>query len=223
MKWFRHDSDSHTNAKMRLILRENSAEGYGICWICRELVAKDGINFRIKAEKEWKNTLKDVTGLSVEKIDSILAYQGKIKAICPNALKKGDLYIPKMKEKADDYAKRVRRLSEQTSDKVPLHNNTLQDITKQHSSTPGVPKAFELWDELYKTATGEKYLFSGARNGKNFKILIDAYTWPKVHDLMKLFFKLAEEDPFCWWKDKLEVGVFFSQVTKLITKITKGV
>lgn len=109
MKYIKHLTDSHSNDKMRLILRKHGLEGIAVCWICRELVAKDGERYRIKAEKDWKTTLVEITKLTTERIDEMLAYQAEVKAISIKALQDGDLYIPKLREYTDEYTKQLRR------------------------------------------------------------------------------------------------------------------
>lgn len=39
MKWFKHDSDSHKNAKLEKVLIKYGADGYALYWMCLECIA----------------------------------------------------------------------------------------------------------------------------------------------------------------------------------------
>jgi hypothetical protein len=173
MKWFKHFTDSHVNGKMRQILRKHGLEGYAFCWVCRELIGKEGSGkFRISSEKEWKLTLKDITGLSEEKIKSYLEYQAQIGAIDHKALEKGDLYIPKMKEYADEYNTRVSRQSPDTLviDKIRLDKIRLEYIKIKRLD---IKNFFP--DDFARTAKSIKNLVSKANN--NDELVIQALHW----------------------------------------------
>lgn len=158
MKWFQHLTDSHNNPKTRNLIRQFGCEGYGILFICREIVGKYGDKFRLKSEKNWKNLLKEATLIDDKKIDEVLNFLATNKDICHKALEIGDLYIPKMKEYSDNWTKKLQRNYEVTTSQVPLHNITLQDITKHYITIKG-------WGE--KSLSKEDY----ARYGKAIKNL----------------------------------------------------
>ena len=59
---------------------------------------------------------------------------GELSLVCGKSLKKGDLYIPKMKEYSDDYTKYLRRKTEETSlriDKIRIDKIILHYIKEQ--------------------------------------------------------------------------------------------
>ena len=94
---------------------------------------------------------------------------------------------------------------------------------KEKSLTPSPTQSiFDFWDKCYKAATGEKYPFFGERDGKIFKSLAVKYGGAKVNSLIGEFFKQADKDPDCWWSDKLDVVVWYRQIPKLITRLTRG-
>lgn len=39
MRWFMHDSNAHTDAKLRKVMMRFGADGYGLYWYCLELIA----------------------------------------------------------------------------------------------------------------------------------------------------------------------------------------
>jgi hypothetical protein len=41
VRWFKHDSDAHTDAKLKRLIMRHGLEGYGLYWYCLELIAAD--------------------------------------------------------------------------------------------------------------------------------------------------------------------------------------
>ena len=120
MKWFKHQSDSYSNLKHQHVLSEHGLEGYGLFWICVEMVAQQGVDYRIEKAKNWKRVLCYITRQKEEKIDEFLKTFAETKLIDQDSLDQGDLYIPKMEDNLDDYTNRVRRVSEPATDNVHL-------------------------------------------------------------------------------------------------------
>jgi len=129
MKWFRHNSDSNSDMGLEAIIENFGMEGYGLYWLCCELVAHQGENYRIKSAKGWQKAIKKRSKLSKEILLKILKEFSTIDLINEKAYNQNDLYMPKMKKYSDDYTKRVRRVSEQSSEKVPLQYNTIHNNT----------------------------------------------------------------------------------------------
>lgn len=166
-------TDSHANRKMRQILRKHGLERYAFCWVCRELIGKEGNGkYRINAEKDWKLTLKDITGLSEEKIKSYLEYQAKIGAIDRKALEKGDLYIPKMKEYGDEYSVRVSR---QSPDTLVIDKIRIDKIRLEYIKVKGLDIKNFFPDDFARTAKAIKNLVTKAQG--NDELVIQALHW----------------------------------------------
>lgn len=165
MKWFKHYSDSHTNLKLRDVLAEHGMEGYGFWWVCVELIAQQGTNFRIKSDKNWKKTLSFDTRIEIKKIDALLNYFSETNLIDKKALENGDLFIPKLKDYGDEYTDKVRRLSRQGTDTIVLDKTRTEEIRLEQN------KIFQEWWDLYP---------SSARNVKKaqaeIKLLLTALT-----------------------------------------------
>lgn len=182
MKWFKHLTDSHANGKMRQILRKHGLEGYAFCWICRELIGKEGNGkYRISSEKDWKLTLKDISGLEEEKINSYLSYQAEIGAIDHKALEKGDLYIPKLKEYGDEYSTRISR---HTPDNVRVDKIRIDKIRLEYIKTKGFRIEDFSSDDFNRTAKAIKTLLIKS----NLK-----------DDLVVKSFKWAGQKEWCDW------------------------
>lgn len=123
MKWFKHMSDSHSNLKLEAVIDEFGMTGYGLFWLCDELIAQQGEGFRLKSEKRWKNALVKKSQMQMFEIEKILAFFSEMKLIDSDALIQGDLYIPKLNEYGDEYTSRkkgVPTVSGETRDNVGL-------------------------------------------------------------------------------------------------------
>lgn len=125
MKWFQHQTHSHTDLALRVVIAEYGLEGYGFYWICCELVGQQGDKYRLNGVKGWLKALKDISKLSEDKIKSILDKFSSLELICRKSLKKGELYIPKMSKYSDDYTKQLRRRFEVGSDNIRQEENRI--------------------------------------------------------------------------------------------------
>jgi hypothetical protein len=140
MKWVQHQSTSHNNLKFQTLLAEFGMAGYGKWWVCVELVAAQGQNYRIKSEKNWKDYLKKVFGDNNEQLEKFLEVCGSSNLIEKASLKKGDLHIPKMSEYCDDYSKKkVRRVSGQDTDNIPLEEKRREEKIKEEKRIEDTP------------------------------------------------------------------------------------
>ena len=138
MKWFQHKSDAYTDFKLQEIIDEFGLEGYGLYWLCCEMVAQQGDDYHLN-NNIWLKAIKRTSRLEEKSINKILTKFGRLALIDENSLLQGILYIPKMAHYSDDYSKRVRRVSEHTSesvrqDKIRIDKNTLDKITLIYKS-----------------------------------------------------------------------------------------
>jgi len=128
MKWFQHQSDAYTDLALQEIITEFGIEGYGLFWICCELVAQQGKNYTIQAKKGWKKALQLISRLPEKKIDKILQKFAELDLISKKAYKHGHLAIPKMRRYSDDYTKKIQRRSGHTPDNVHQDKNRIDKI-----------------------------------------------------------------------------------------------
>jgi hypothetical protein len=135
MKWFKHNSDAHTNLKTGNVIAEHGAAAYGLWWICVELIASQGEQYCLGADKNWKKGLMRASGMTKEEIDPLLNFFAQERLIDSDALKEAQLYIPNLAEYCDDYSSRsVRTKSESVrtkSQNVPLEEKRRE---KKYSS-----------------------------------------------------------------------------------------
>lgn len=129
MKWFKHETDAHTNLKHQSVIEnfaDKGVEAFGYYWACLEIVGHQGENFRLKRAKNWKNQLKKFLGLDIERQEVYLKFFAKKDLIDKKALKIGDLYIPKLEERQDEYTEKLRRKSRHSPDNVPLEQKRIE-------------------------------------------------------------------------------------------------
>ena len=72
MKWFKHDSNAHNDAKIDKVLMKYGAEGYALYWYCIELIAgkvsSDNITFELEHDAEQIAYRLRIDSLRVEEI-----------------------------------------------------------------------------------------------------------------------------------------------------------
>ena len=134
MKWFKHQSDAHTNLKLMQVLDEFGLEGYGLYWLIVEIIAQQGDNFAVTFEKGWKSFLKRFSTLREAKLNKMLTRFGELNLICPKELLNNNLYLPKMKDHTDEYTDKVLRRSGQCRDNIPIASGFCPSKTEQNKT-----------------------------------------------------------------------------------------
>ena len=75
MKWFRHDSNAHRDAKLKRLRIRYGMEGYGLYWHCLELVAETiepgRVSFELEDDAE---VIAHDTGLHYEQVQEMMTY-----------------------------------------------------------------------------------------------------------------------------------------------------
>jgi len=75
MQWFKHDSNAHTDAKLRRVRMKYGLQGYGLYWYCLELIAQsvDAHNLTFELEHDAEIIAHDV-GLSHELVQEMMVF-----------------------------------------------------------------------------------------------------------------------------------------------------
>lgn len=72
MKWFKHDTDAHRDAKVAKVLRRYGVEGYGLYWYCIELIAgkidRHNLTFELEHDAELIAYDLKIDSIRVEEI-----------------------------------------------------------------------------------------------------------------------------------------------------------
>ena len=137
MKWFKHETDAHMSMKLQSVVEKFGVGGLGYYWSLVELVGKNGENYRISFKKDWKTHLKKFLNIELEVQSMYLEYFSDIGLIEKKALNKGDLYIPKLAERSDDYTNKVKRKSVHGTDNIPLEENRTEENRLDKKRTYG--------------------------------------------------------------------------------------
>lgn len=80
MKWFKHDSNAHTDAKLQKVLMRYGADGYATYWYCLELIAgkvdAKNITFELEHDAEIIGHVLKVDQLRVQEIMTYMTKLG---------------------------------------------------------------------------------------------------------------------------------------------------
>jgi polyhydroxyalkanoate synthesis regulator phasin len=73
MKWFKHDTDAHIDARLLRLRLNHGMEAFGLYWYCLELIASNVTAKNLTFELEHDSELISFqTGLSRERVESIM-------------------------------------------------------------------------------------------------------------------------------------------------------
>ena len=110
MKWFKHEAEAHTNMKLQALIDKLGISGYGYYWACVELVASQGGDgFIVVKDKHWEQHLKKMLNIEPDDQKQYLVELARLNLIDRESLKKGNLYIPKLEERCDEYMEKKKR------------------------------------------------------------------------------------------------------------------
>lgn len=100
MKWFKHDSNAHTDAKLKKLKHKYGIVGYGLYWYCIELIAglvdKNNITFELEEDAEL---IALEWGLDQVKVQEIMAFMVNLKLFENN---NGQITCLKLAKRLDD-------------------------------------------------------------------------------------------------------------------------
>ena len=119
------------NLKLQSVIDRFGLEAYGYYWACVELVAKEGIEYRISEEKSWRSYFKKFLNIENDRQNKYLAFFAEKTLIDKQELEQGNLYIPKLEERQDEYTDKVRRKSGHGRDNVVLEENRTEDTIRR--------------------------------------------------------------------------------------------
>lgn len=136
MKWFKHDSDANTDAKLKRVRMKYGMEGYGLYWYCLELIASGVDKHRLTFELEHDSEIIAYdTGIHREVVEEMMRHFVDLNLFENSS---GTITCLKMANRTDEYiSKLLRTNSGQTperigneSEKIPP-NRTEQNRTEE--------------------------------------------------------------------------------------------
>jgi len=155
MKWFKHDSDAGSDAKLRKLRMKYGAQGYGIYWYCLELIArnvdKNNLTFELEHDADL---IADDFKLSAELVQEMMTYMVNL-GLFENV--NGIITCLKMASRTDEYTqklliasstcKSVGTLSGQNPEKSVLIEENRTDKTRKENNKYIPPIPAELLTE----------------------------------------------------------------------------
>jgi|GEM_PF-1418769 len=79
MRWFKHDSDARSDAKLERVIMKYGMQGYGLYWYCIELIAANVdercITFELEHDAE---VISHRTGINYELVQEMMTYMVKL-------------------------------------------------------------------------------------------------------------------------------------------------
>lgn len=117
MLWFKHDSDSGNDAKLRKLRLKYGASGYGIFWYCLELIARnvDKNNLTFELEHDAELIAEDFK-LSSILVQEMMEYMVMLGLFENN---KGIITCLKMSTRTDEYTQKLISKGNSSPDNIP--------------------------------------------------------------------------------------------------------
>jgi Domain of unknown function (DUF4373) len=140
LKWFKHDSNANTDAKLRKLRLKYGMEGYGLYWYCLELIAqnveKHNLTFELEHDAE---ILAHDTGIHFERIQEMMQDMVKLGLFENNT---GAITCMKMAMRLDETTSKhpkikllqdtIRNNSRQSPDSLPIDSGQSPARTEQN-------------------------------------------------------------------------------------------
>lgn len=139
MKWFKHDSNANTDAKLRKLRLKYGMEGYGLYWYCLELIADrvDRKNLTFELEHDAEIIAHD-TGIHYERVQEMMTDMVKLGLFENNT---GAITCIKMALRLDETTSKhpdikalqdsIRTQYRQSPDSVPIVSGQSPAITEE--------------------------------------------------------------------------------------------
>ena len=75
MKWYKHDANANSDAKLRHVRLKYGMEGYGLYWYCLELIAQNVEKHNLSFELEHDSEIISAdTGIHYERVQEMMTY-----------------------------------------------------------------------------------------------------------------------------------------------------
>lgn len=149
MKWFKHDANANTDAKLRRIRMKYGMEGYGLYWYCLELIAssveKHNLTFELEHDAE---IIAHDTGIHHERVQEMMIAMVNLGLFEESD---GRITCLKMAARTDEYTQQLLKKSEQCPE-------SLSRVSRE--SPESLPRMSEVLDKnrLDKNRTEDKYM-----------------------------------------------------------------
>jgi hypothetical protein len=172
VKWYKHDSNANSDAKLRRVRLKYGMEGYGLYWYCLELIAqnveKDNLSFELEHDAE---IIAADTGIHFERVQEMMVYMVDLGLFEES---NGAITCLKLARRCDEYTSKVINQlgsvptdSRQSRDKLRINRteekrteeiktDSLPSVGKARKRAARLPEDFNLTDERRAVAEAEK-------------------------------------------------------------------
>lgn len=240
MKWYKHDTNAHADAKLKKVRMKYGLEGYGMYWYCLELIAAsvdvDNLTFELEHDAE---IISHDTGIHYERVNEMMTYMVDLGLFENDNGAVTCLKLAKRLDKSMTSNPRMRELIEKVKknhdpvmtkpdgimqDKIRLDKNKESNVDSDESTTRElVEKSFqyfwEKWKEI-KKSIGKTDTSPKAKNfDKHWKVLFNKAYFKKhsVEDfraevnLMVEFCRCAHNQEGFNRFENMQLGKFLSE------------
>jgi hypothetical protein len=138
MKWFKHDANANTDAKLRKVRLKYGMEGYGLYWYCLELIAanveKHNLSFELEHDAE---IIAHDTGIHFERVEEMMRHMVNLHLFEEST---GRITCLKMATRTDEYTQKLIRdtapvptSSRQTPDTVTTKSLLIEEKRREEN------------------------------------------------------------------------------------------
>lgn len=156
MKWFKHDSDAHRDAKLKKLLIKYGLQGYGLYFYCLELIVNDIDDENLTFELEYDSELiAHDLNLSHELIQEMMAYMVKLDLFEMNSGVITCLKIARRLDKSMTSNPAIRKLIDEvrtSHDSIMIQSDKPMQDKNRLDKKRLIPKDFKLTDSLIEYA-----------------------------------------------------------------------
>ena len=145
MKWFKHDSDAHADAKLEKVRIKYGLQGYGLYWYCLELIArsvdKNNLSFELEHDAE---IIAFRTGVHRDVIQEMMSFMVDIGLFHSS---EGRIFCLKMAYRLDENTQKEQRKLRSRSGVTPEllgTNSALKEEKRTEKKRKETPPAIPL-------------------------------------------------------------------------------
>lgn len=166
MKWFKHDSNANMDVKLKRLRKRYGAEGYGVYWLCLELIAgtveKHNLTFELEYDAELiadelhmnQDHVQDIMGFMV---DLGLFENDRGVITCLKMATRTDEYTQQLIKKTCQSHDKLPRVSRDTPESVPRVSESIEEKRiEEKDITSEADVRFDLFWDLYPKKEGKK-------------------------------------------------------------------
>jgi len=196
------------------------------------LIVRQTYGWRKVSDRIGLTTIQKATGLSREGVIKGIKDLGELITVKPGRreIKEANEYSLNLDISTGQLVRKVDQSEKLTSQNSPpltsqqsSHSETYKKKpnrvkgkpSRSDGSDPRVKEFIDWWHQEYRKRFSNPYRFSGGKEGRLIKDLLQDYDLPRLRDIAGLF--LDSTDPWVQQTGGYTLGVFASQINKLVS------